>query len=151
MPQDSTITYELKVSVPYHDKGEVVEGQFITLSAPSSRNLSECADLKQAFFRAMPKDEAGREGSPLSEADKNNDITGDAIMMLISMSPEVELKKVLLTARELFSSGVAKIDGETKVTKPILDSFSQDDLEDMTGMYLANFILASVLKKMKKL
>ena len=41
------------------------------------------------------------------------------------------------------------IDGEVKVTKPILDEMSNDDLEGMLGEYLANFILRSVLSKKK--
>ena len=70
-------------------------------------------------------------------------------MSLITMSTGVELGSVLLTARELFTSGLAMVEGEVKLTKPIMDEMSQDDLEAMTGEYLANFTLASALQKMK--
>ena len=59
------------------------------------------------------------------------------------------MAKILLSAVELFKSGVAYIEGEAKVTRPVLDEMSNDDLEGMLGEYLANFILRSVLNKKK--
>ena len=138
-------TYELRQGFEYASKGELAQAAFITLKAPTSKNITECAHLKQSFFRAIPKDRPEVEAQEEAAG-----ITGDDIMTLIMMSPEVDLAVVLLTARELFSSGVALVDGETKVTKPIIDVMSQADLETMTGEYLANFILASVLQKMNQ-
>jgi len=72
----------------------------------------------------------------------------DVISMLY-MS-DVDMNGVLLSAIELFNSGVALVDGEQRFTKPIIDTLSPDDLELMTGTYLVNFILASALAKAKK-
>ena len=139
--------YELETKFSYAYKGDMQEASFIRLKAPSSKNISQCADLKQAFMRALPTDGKVEEGKDSKGLD---DLDGESIMMLISMSKDVSLKSVLISARELFSSGLAFVDGETKVTKPILDDMSQDDLENMLGEYYLNFILASWLRKMKK-
>ena len=140
------IIYQLTQNLPYAQAGEMIEGKSITLTAPTSKNMTECAFLKQAFFRALPKVTA--ETSP-GTADAG-EVTGDGVMALITMSPDVSLSSVLLTARELFASGLALVDGEQRLNKPLLDALSPDDLEAMTGEYMANFILASALQKLKK-
>lgn len=144
---ETEITFELTTPIQYAKKGELEAGTFINLKAPTSKNMTECAFLKQAFFRAIgsiPKQDREK-----AEVPDDGDIDGEAIMSLITMSTGVELGSVLLTARELFTSGLAMVEGEVKLTKPIMDEMSQDDLEAMTGEYLANFTLASALQKMK--
>jgi hypothetical protein len=143
---ENEVIYELTGPFDYAHKGEQHTASFITLAAPTSRNMKECAQLKQAFFRALPKERP----TDTPEKEQDETIDGDAIMILIAMSHDVELASVLCTARELFSSGVGLVDGEEKLTKLLLDKVSQDDLEVMTGKYLANFILASALQKMNE-
>jgi hypothetical protein len=137
--------YELTTKFKYHFKGEVVEASFIALTAPSSKNIENCAPIKQSFFQAIG--EQSKNTNDRSEP-TDEDIDGDSIMMLIQMSKTVNMSSVLMHARELFSSGVALIDGETKLTKPLIDLMSIDDFEGITGQYLANFILVSVLNKL---
>jgi hypothetical protein len=142
----NSVEYALQEPVQYANKGEMVEAMFVTLNPPTSRNMTECAQLKQAFFRALPKTgEIEAEASDGGQAE----LTGEAVMTMITMSPDVELASVLVTGRELLTSGLALIDGEEKLTKPVLDNMSADDLEGMIGEYLVNFILASALRKMK--
>jgi len=143
------ITFTLSEPVKYGDKsGELQEGAFLTLLPPTSKNMAECAALKQAFFRALPKD--GQMQAEADAADSNAEVTGDAVMTLIAMSKDVELASVLTIGRELLTSGVALVDGEVKMTKPIADTMSQDDLESAIGEYIATFIIASALRKAKK-
>jgi len=141
------ITVTLTQPIEYAKGGELEAGTFVTLAAPTSRNMTECATLKQAFFRALPKTgEVEAEDSGQGDAV----INGEAIMTLITMSKDVELGSVLLTAKELLTSGVALVEGEEKLTKPLFDKLSQDDMELLVGEYLANFILASALQRLKK-
>ena len=137
-------TYTLQSSVEYANGGEMQEGKFINLKAPTSKNLKECAFLRQAFFRALP-DGDGSENDTQDKGDSQ--IDGQSIMTMIMMS-DVDISPVLLTARELFTCGLAMIDGEQKLTKPLMDEISMTDLEAMTGEYIANFIIASELQKM---
>lgn len=138
--------YELTTPVEYAFKGNMEAGTFIQLNAPTSKVITQCAKLKQAFFRALPKNQAPVE----ADGPKDGDVTGEEIMTIITMSPDVELSDVLFAARDLFTSGLALVEGEVKLTRPLMDAVSQDDLEGMTGEYLANFILASALRKMKQ-
>jgi hypothetical protein len=139
------ILYQLETPLTYAKAGVQAEGSFISLAAPTSKNMTECAFLKQAFFRSLPKTKP----EDREQVSETPEITGEGVITLITMSKDVDLSGVLLTAKELFTSGIAMVDGEVKLTKPLLDSMSQDDLEAMTGEYMANFILASALRKLK--
>lgn len=142
------ITFTLSEPVQYANKGELQAGTFLTLLPPTSKNMTECAGLKQAFFRALPKN--GQMSTEVESSDNDAEVTGDAVMTMIAMSKDVELSSVLVLGRELLTSGVALIEGEVKLTKPIADLLTQDDLEGVIGEYIANFILASALRKAKK-
>ncbi len=141
-----TITFELTTPLKYAHKGEEVEGMFVEMSAPTSRNLSECAFIKQAFMRSLPNDPTTQ---VVTDNETKEAITGDEVLTLMYMSG-VDMSPVLGHARALFTSGVVLVDGEEKITKPLFDKISQEDFEAMLGEYLINFILASALRTMKK-
>ena len=146
-------TYELTTEFQYGKVGELATATFITLKVPSAKDVKYCSDLKQAFMRSVPKNPGEITDEDRAKAKDDDDLDGTAIMFMIAASPDVELANVLLSAKELFTSksNLALIQGETKLIKPLIDSMSVDDLESMTGEYLANFILASSLRKMKNL
>lgn len=152
-----TIVHELESPFKYAHKGEELTASFIELRPPTTKNLNECSILKQAVFQSLRSAGKGEEVRELSEEDKKaaaeESFGSDEIMMILNSSSEVELSVVLATARELFTGkhGVALVDGEERFTKPLFDEMSFEDLENMTGAYLANFILASSLKSMKNL
>ena len=142
----SEFQFPLKRSeVSYSSGGEQATAGFIQLTAPTSRHSKECAFLKQAFFRAIPKDQ---DADPDAVFEKPS---GDEVMTILAMSNDVDLGGVLEVAAKLFTQpGVALIDGEAKLTKHILDQFHQDDFESMVGEYLVNFTLASSLERMSE-
>jgi hypothetical protein len=142
--------YTLTTSFKYGKDGELEDARIIKLLPPSVKDLKYCSELKQAFFRAMPKNNKVTD-EEREAAKKEGKLKGSDIMFLINASPDVELTNVLLNAKELFTSksNLAMVDGEERMTKPLIESMSLDDLENMTGEYLANFILASSLEKMK--
>lgn len=139
------IVYELQTPFDYAHKGEMTTAMFITLRPPTSRHIVECAQLKQFFYRALPKNgEVEVEGE-----EGKTDLEPEDIISLLAMSQGVELSAVYLTARELFAKDIALVDGQERLTKPLLEKVDMDDLEQMIGAYMANFILHSVLQKMK--
>lgn len=141
------ITFNLTRAFSYGKEGNLTEAQFITLKAPSSRNMTQISFLKQAFYRALPKGSSD-DDHPEKETDKE-EVNAEDIMDIITSSPDVELSTVLVTARELFvAKDIALVDGETKLTKVLIDLMHPDDYFDMVGVYLKNFILASVVRKM---
>lgn len=133
-------------TVLYAKDGDEVVAEFVQLTAPSSKQLKHTTFLKQSFFRALNS----LQGSADKEkAEESPDMKPEDIISMLYMS-DVDMNTVLLSAIELFNSGVALVDGEQRFTKPIIDTLSQEDLELMTGTYLVNFILASALAKAKK-
>lgn len=151
MPEE--INFALTRKIPYAFEGETVDGGFIRLIAPSHKQLIHCTELKQAFMRSMS--EMDQKYSPseiedmkrtLGESGSKMDAAG--IISTLYMSKTVDMVKVLLNAVELFKSGVAKLDGVQELNKPLVDLMLQEDLERMTGEYMVNFILRSVLKEL---
>lgn len=137
--------FPLTKPVPYAAAGSEEIGTFIKLSAPSSKQLTHCAHLKQAFVRAVT--EQVKNNPDAQEGGSDKKIKGEDIIYLLYGSESADMGKILLSAIELFASGVAQIEGEVKLTKPIIGAMSNDDLEGMLGEYMANFILRSVLNK----
>jgi len=142
--EKSEIDYHLTTPVSYSHGGEKAEAQFIRLTAPTSRHSRECAALKQAFFRSCPQD---REANPDAEI---GEVAGHDVIVTIASSRDVSLPDVIDVARKLFTSGVAMVDGEVKLTQHLIDAMSQDDLEGMVGDYMVGFTLASSLEKMRE-
>lgn len=143
---ENEFDFELTTNFEYAHKGDMRTAQLIRFAAPTSKNMTECAFLKQAFFRALPTDDRGAD----QQAEKKTEISGDEVIMMLAMSEKVDLAKVLISAKMLFTSGVAMVDGEEKLTSPLADKMSQDDLENAAGKYMANFILASALRKLNQ-
>ena len=127
------------------NSGEPVEAQFIELREPSVRQMKACSTLKQAFMRVIAKESGGAEAADEKE-DKEDDVPMENRIINALYASDTDINVVLLSAKELFKE-VAFVDGEKKVTVPMLDSMCIEDIEMMTGKYMANFILASVLKE----
>lgn len=144
---DELVIHELIKPFKYTPKGSgtPVDAQFIELREPSVKHLSACATLKQAFMRVIAKESSGQE-EVAEDADKEDDVPMENRIMNALYASDTDMKVVLLSAKELFKE-VAFVDGEKKVTVPMFDSMCIDDIERMTGKYMANFILSSVLKE----
>jgi hypothetical protein len=144
---ETEFQYILQTKFSYANKGETVQAEFITLSAPTSRTTRECAALKQAFFRATNDQETT---TTTRESDADLDIDGSDVMALLAISSSVDLPDVMDIGKKLFQMpGIALVDGETKLGSTLIDRMSVDDFESMLGEYFVNFILAFSLRKMK--
>lgn len=126
------------------NSGEEKEAQFVELREPSVRNLSACGTLKQAFMRVIAS-ESNDSNAPESDEDKTDEVPMATKIINALYASDTDITVVLLSAKELFKD-VAFVDGEKRVTVPMLDCLSMEDIELMTGKYMENFILASVLK-----
>lgn len=137
--------YDLKRKFNYAKSGESKEASFILLKAPNSTNRKECAQLKQAFFRSLPEPKESTD----NKDEDSVDIKAGDVMVLIARSPNVDYAEFLEIASKLMISNVALVDGDTKLTIPIMNQMSNDDVEGMVGEYMVNFILASALTQAK--
>lgn len=132
----------------YSKDGEQVNAKFISLQAPTSKCMRECAALKQAFFRAMGDQQ---DTVTAVKTDKEIDIKKEDILFMISMSKTVDLPDLLDTAKQLFLlPDIALVDGEHKLKNTLIERMSVDDFQNMFGEYMVNFILASSLKLLRE-
>jgi hypothetical protein len=154
MKEVTEITYDLKSPFEYAFKGDMRNASFITLHAPTVENIGYIAKLKQGFMKAISSQNqsAKAEITPDSggkQSDDFDDLTGDMIMAMLSMS-DIDYAAYMQTARATFlDSGIALIDGEEPLKKGLISKMSVSDLEGMTGEYLKVFILTSALEMMK--
>lgn len=138
--------YELKHPFEYAYKGDVQTASFIELSAPSYKTMSHFVPIKQAFTSAVQELTTTMSGTETSDAPKDEDSSVDGAQVLAIMYQwKGEMSAVYLHAEQLFKSGVALVDGETKLTSELLNKMDFSDVESMLGDYIANFIAASLL------
>ena len=145
MSENTEVVHELIKPFKYtpKDSGDQVDAQFIQLNEPSVKQLKSCATLKQAFMRVIAKESGGTDDAV--ENTETDDVPMENRIINALYASDTDINIVLLSAKELFKD-VALVDGERKMTVPMLDSMAMEDIEMMTGKYMANFILASVLK-----
>lgn len=128
-------------------------GSFVTISPPTARHIVYTSVLKQAFqVAAMKINSDKKQSGEESKEDKDaSEITpSDAISLIYAGGASIDVKEVMLVAKELMTSGLVLVEGEEKLTKPLCDKLSQDDFEEILGTFLVNFIAASLLKGQKK-
>lgn len=139
------VIYELKQPFEYSYKGEMREAEFITLLAPTFRNIDNVTPMKQAFMRSITEISEKVDSSSAEESNEDKTISGQEVMQVM-YSGSGDMVPVMLHAEQLFTrGGAALIDGETKMTKPLMEKVSTYDFESMVGEYVANFIAASIL------
>ena len=139
---------ELSNPISYANKGEMQESTFVELIAPNFKQLDNFIPVKQAFISAVT-DLSEVTGSAQSESNNDEDekITGPQIIAVM-MRSSCDMTKVYLHCKELFRSGAALLDGEQKMTVPIIEAMPLRDFEKLVGEYIANFIAASLIDGM---
>ena len=144
---ESEFIYIIETPFDYHKGGQIEKANELILKAPSNRQRREAAKLKQGFFRAL-KSMAGDNGD-VDAGDQKGDgaISGDEVISIIMMS-DVDLVEYQESFRDILISGVCFV-GDIKLTSPMYDNMSDSDTEKLMGEYVANFLLASQLKKMQ--
>lgn len=137
--------YELKHPFKYAYKGDVQTASFIELSAPSYKTMSNFVPIKQAFTAAVQELTASMSGTDKAEPTGDDSGVDGAQVLAIMYQWKGEMSAVYLHAEQLFKSGVAMVDGETKLTSELMNKMDFADVEGMLGAYIANFIAASLL------
>ncbi len=149
----SDLTVNLKHKIDYDYKGEKVEASFVSISPPTVKHIHLTSVLKQAFQVSAVKNNERNKDKYVEEKDDKNDSkteNSDAVAVIYAGGSDINIKEVMLTAKELMTSGLVLVEGEEKLTKPLCDKLDQEDFEEILGAFLVNFILASLLKNQKK-
>ncbi len=146
---ETEFRFTLSKPIKYAHGGADQESDFITLHEPSYKHMDKCIPLKQAFFRAGAQLADNDSGDAGPSDGESTDMTAENLMSMFYMSDE-DMVKIMLHAVELFKMpGIAMAGGEQQLKAPMIDTMSNEDLEKMTGEYILNFIVASVLKNLQ--
>ena len=138
----SEVIYELKHPFEYSSKGEKVPASFITLFAPTFKQIDKVAPIKQAFTAAITElTDSVESGDSQEEA---GDITGPQVLQLMYRWSG-DMTKIFLHSEQLFKSGAALVDGEAPLTTPLMEKMNLTDFEGLLGAYIANFIVPSLM------
>lgn len=139
------LNYELKHPFQYaHGKGDVIDANFITLKAPTFKQMDKIVPIKQALVAAINQMQESVTTDGASDTDEDSSITGAQVMQLLYLW-DGNLPGVFINAQELFKSGAALVDGETKLTIPLMEKMTPTDFERMTGEYIACFLAPSLM------
>jgi len=141
MSEPKEVTAELTDSFEYAYKGDQREAQFISLFAPTMRQHSQAAALKQSIMKMIAKAVKDVDDDSTDVSDES-EVTAEMVITTIYTSECVEANVVWEQAKALFKEGAALIDGEQKMTAPLIEKMSPDDFEKTVGKYIANFTLA---------
>lgn len=137
--------YTLAESFEYAHAGNPEEAQFITMRAPSAKNVAQVAPIKQAFTRAVQ--DAQQRYAGQETGDEDSELDGQSIMAMIEGAGE-DMAVVTAHFQQLFvKSGLFLVDGEEKLTVPLVDSMGIHDFYGLAGDFLKNFIVASLMGK----
>lgn len=147
----SEVFYTLKEPFSYARKdGDAGNAQFITLVAPNYKQMQHVTPLKTAFMQAVLGFSDKDVIDATSDQTENHKIEGAQVMQVLYSCAEVNMTKVMLSAAELFKAGAAMVEGEEKLTQPLIDKMKLDDFEQMVGEYIANFITPSLMDGQSK-
>lgn len=142
----SEYIYEVNTPFQYALKGEMQDAKFISITAPTYKQIDKFSPIKQAFTLAISEISEAGETSEVdtSAVDEKNEITAAQILQVMYRST-ADITKVFLHAEQLFKSGAALINGEDPLTSPLMQKMTAQDFEGLTGAYIANFIAPSLM------
>jgi hypothetical protein len=140
----STVDYELKKPFAYAHKGEQQDASFITLFEPTFKQLEHVTPMKQAATAAI-KQAVGDDADGADDAQDDQGEPTASLMMALMYQWDGNLSGVMIHAQELFKSGAAKVDGEGKLTQPLLEKMDLKDFENLVWEYMAAFLAPSLM------
>lgn len=141
-------TYELERPILYQDETGEKETHTLVLYAPSNQLAEQKGILRQKVLAAFV--EAGNSSSankPDKEEKKKDKIEPEEILFAIAVSKHfLEIKTAF---RELLKNGCLSLDGKIdKITNWHLDQIEDEELEEVMGQFIVNFIIPSWMKRL---
>ena len=147
--QIDEFNFQLKNPIKYSLRGESINGKFIKLRAPTAKEYQYITILKSSLFKAIEyftnkntvEDKTGEKDSSDSKMD------ADAIISAFYVSG-IDMNELMKSSIALFEQkGLAEIEGEVNLKGSHINQMDINDLEKMTGEYIENFILPSVMQE----
>ncbi len=142
MEEATEVTFDINKPFEYAFKGEQRTAGFVTLLPPTMKQHSQAAALKQSIVRIVTESARSAGDQDPDDTSVEDEITSKMVVATIYGSTCVDAGVVWEQVKALLKENLALIDGEQKLTTPLVDKMSPDDFESMAGMYIANFTLA---------
>ncbi len=134
--------FDITAPFEYAFKGEQRKAAFVTLLPPTMKQHSQAAALKQSIVRIVTDAVRDADDGDPDDSKSEEDITSKMVVATIYGSSCVDANVVWEQVKALLKENLALIDGEQKLTTPLMEKMSPSDFEDMAGTYIANFTLA---------
>ena len=144
--------YNFKDKVSYAVKGEMADAQFLTMLPPAGKNIVDIALIKGEVMAAMQWATVNHGATEVQEVSEvvvddeaDTEDSARSIMHTLDCAPDADTGKVILCIMELLIKGkLGVLDGENKLTRPIVDALSIQDTYGIAGHFIVNFILPSL-------
>jgi len=148
------ITFNLSNPLKYAHNNAEKETEFIELREPTGKVSYICCEIESAIQSGIlkmagaldesimeeAKEEARNKAQNKEDGDESDQTMDSASVLNIMASGGVDMKKVVISFRELFKD-VAFMGGEKQITIPRMNEMPHPDFRRMMGVYAANFIL----------
>lgn len=151
------IEFKLETPINYADQnaGCHVDALHLTLCAPTVSMIKQTSIIKNIFFKGMNQNKSEiteKESEEIKRSGQIPEINAEMIEYLVSSNPNLDA--IINAFKELcvaVKGGVVKMPDGSKITPYLLDEMSTTDFEKMMGVYIQNFIVGSLLNRMKTL
>ena len=142
--------YTLQSNIGIHKDGEKQFCNKIVLKAPNSKQTEQRVMLKQAFMSAMEKSSSAKDSASKGK-DRTFDISEcEQIISLIYMNlTSKEIIDLFDAFKDLLITGCGKA-LEMALTAFAIDQIDSEDLDNMMGEFIVNFLIPSWMRAAMK-
>jgi hypothetical protein len=142
--------YMLVGELDYAFKGNMEKAQFIDLSMPSAKFLTNLAPIRCEVMKAIQWSQeqnsvTQQSSTQDSESEEDSGLDPVAMITTLELAKGVDIVKVLLNVKAIIiSKGMAKIDGEINLNNSVYDKMSLKDIYGITGKFIVDFTIPSL-------
>lgn len=146
--------FTLTTPIEFHaaNGGSVHQGTFLTVKAPSNKQLKDVTKIRQALYKTLFDSEINKHKE--SDLKKENVIddeeTGSSGMLVMILSSINDANELYECFRRILLSGCCKINDEVIFTETLYEKMSEEDCANLLGRYVYNFFMLSVMRMSKK-
>jgi len=143
----SDFTYELKEPISYQDETGQKETKTLVLYAPSNKLSKQKSKLRQkviASFLAL-----GGNSNNQNKSNENEKASLEPEQVLFALAASNQFIEMKQEFCDLLKNGCASLEGKCNtITDYHLQQIDDEELEEVMGQYIVNFIIASWMKRL---
>jgi hypothetical protein len=132
--------------------GQMLDGQLLVLRAPTNKHRAQALKLDEMFSIAQKEEADTSKPAKESKGDAQAPSIDDLAQWILSLfrkSEKVSFTEAFDEFRKLMTTDtLCQIEGEYKMTTALFDEISIEDGTKLFGLYMANFIIASVYREL---